>query len=615
MGGDPDTIASTPASAAGVTATRGFLFCDLRDYTRFVDERGAVAAAELLLRYRALVRGAVETYSGAEIKTEGDSFYVVFRSVTDAVACAVAIVAGAAGSTGADPIRVGVGVHAGETVETADGFVGQSVNIAARLCALAPAGEVFASDTVRALTQGVSPVRFNPRGRRRLKGISEPVAVFSVEPAGATPRRGPRSRRWWLAAGGTAAVAIGILSVAAFLLTRPPPITGTWKIGVSLPLTGFFGDVAAATRDAIDLALKAGTDQGALAGSQIVIDPRDDMPNEIDAAGDNAHAFVSDPATVAIIGPFMSEQAVEQIPITNEAGLLECSPTNTDPRLTKTAGGAGALRAAFPDRINYVRLPPAADVETRASASFAFHDLGRKSALVIEDTQEVPHAVAVAFQHEFEALAGKDSAQLLALNPDDDPSPLLGRLSGMTDPIVFFGGFTSSGAPDVRREMVNDGYEAVPFLSWDGMFDGSGQVDGSFINQTGAAAAGSYISHPTLGAVSNSFNDQFRSAYGDLPSGGDYDNAAAGYACTQVVLQALERVLPTVSTEAALREGVRAYVVDTSHEFETVLGKVSFDANGDSVRQVVSFYRVDPAAAGGTGDWALLKQQDFGSGN
>ena len=64
------------------TATRGFLFADLRGYTSFVEARGAVAAAELLYRYRAMVRLAVSEHDGAEVKTEGDSFFVVFGSVS-----------------------------------------------------------------------------------------------------------------------------------------------------------------------------------------------------------------------------------------------------------------------------------------------------------------------------------------------------------------------------------------------------------------------------------------------------------------------------------------------------------------------------------------------------
>ncbi len=82
--------------------TRGFLFADLRDYTRYVEAHGAVDAAELLVRYRAIVRQAVAEHDGAEIKTEGDSFYVVFQAVSAAVLCGLAIVAAAGRLTGPD---------------------------------------------------------------------------------------------------------------------------------------------------------------------------------------------------------------------------------------------------------------------------------------------------------------------------------------------------------------------------------------------------------------------------------------------------------------------------------------------------------------------------------
>jgi hypothetical protein len=44
-----------------------------------------------------------------------------------------------------------------------------------------------------------------------------------------------------------------------------------------------------------------------------------------------------------------------------------------------------------------------------------------------------------------------------------------------------------------------------------------------------------------------------------------------------------------------------------------VLGTVGFDANGDSIQQFVTIFRVDPAAVDGAGDWVVVKQQDYGS--
>jgi hypothetical protein len=130
-------------------------------------------------------------FDGAEIRTEGDSFYVVFPSATDAVSAGLAILTDAAESAEGTPLRVGIGVHAGETTETDEGYVGGAVNIAARVCAIAGPGELFVTDTVRALARGQLDVQFVPRGRRRLKGIAEPIAVYAVLGNEVSP-----ARRW-----------------------------------------------------------------------------------------------------------------------------------------------------------------------------------------------------------------------------------------------------------------------------------------------------------------------------------------------------------------------------------------------------------------------------------
>ena len=170
--------------SVGSSRTNGFLFADLRDYTRYVESHGDRAAADLLEAYRSLVRAAVADYGGAEIKTEGDSFYVVFPSASSAVQCGLAIIRSAAEGrqAGGAPIQVGIGVHAGETVETPEGYVGSAVNVAARVCSQARPGELLVTDTVRALTRTFLSVRFVNRTTRRLKGIAEPMVLYRVEP-------------------------------------------------------------------------------------------------------------------------------------------------------------------------------------------------------------------------------------------------------------------------------------------------------------------------------------------------------------------------------------------------------------------------------------------------
>ena len=162
--------------------TRGFLFSDLRGYSAFTEKHGDRAARELLAAYRLIVREAIASAGGAEIRTEGDSFYVVFSSVSQAVEAGLAIQGRLAqAGTSGQAIAAGIGIHAGEVEDDAEqGIVSSAVNIAARLCSAAQPGEVLVSDTVRALTRTYLDVTFVSGGRRKLKGIRDPIEVFGV---------------------------------------------------------------------------------------------------------------------------------------------------------------------------------------------------------------------------------------------------------------------------------------------------------------------------------------------------------------------------------------------------------------------------------------------------
>jgi class 3 adenylate cyclase/tRNA A-37 threonylcarbamoyl transferase component Bud32 len=233
--------ATRPDSAA---TTRGFLFSDLRGYTAFVESHGDAAASALLDVYRRMMRDTIARHGGAEIKTEGDSFYVVFPSASSAVICGLSVVAAAAAHSQADPehpIKVGIGVNAGEAVAAAEGYVGSAVNIAARVCAQAKAGEVLVTETVRGLTRTSGRLTFTPVGRRALKGIAEPMPLFHADLAGSGPLIAPHvSRPLW---------------------RRPPVLAGLGGVVVVAALVAFvvasgggFGPAAAASPPASGVA-------------------------------------------------------------------------------------------------------------------------------------------------------------------------------------------------------------------------------------------------------------------------------------------------------------------------------------------------------------------------
>jgi class 3 adenylate cyclase len=218
-------------------STHGFLFADLRGYTHLVDTRGAVEASHLLGRYRAIVREVVTHHGGAEIKTEGDSFYVVLPSASAALRCGLDILKSCTEpSDGGEAIQLGIGIHAGESVAHEGGFVGSAINIAARICALAAAGEVLVTGTIRELTRSIVSAGFVFVGRRQLKGLDQPVEVFRVVPDGAVlpvRRRSPGAAAGhplgWLALG--VIVIAGIGTVGAYALG--------WR-----PISGLLGAVS-----------------------------------------------------------------------------------------------------------------------------------------------------------------------------------------------------------------------------------------------------------------------------------------------------------------------------------------------------------------------------------
>jgi class 3 adenylate cyclase len=206
---------------AEAPAYRTHLFSDLRGYTSFLERAGNAAGAEMLDRYRRLVRAAIGRFGGAEVSTEGDAFYVVFPSASSAVMCGLAIVedAGRETATYPDrPIRVGIGIHSGEVVETDETFVGTAVNVASRVCAVAQPGEVLVTATVRGLTHGSVEASFTSRGKKKLKGVAEPVEVFTAVPRGAAVPRSQRlaGRRVLLGVSTAVVVLVGLWAATAF---------------------------------------------------------------------------------------------------------------------------------------------------------------------------------------------------------------------------------------------------------------------------------------------------------------------------------------------------------------------------------------------------------------
>jgi predicted ATPase/class 3 adenylate cyclase len=162
------------------------LFSDIEGSTALLGRLGD-RYGEALSAHRVLMRAAFEAWRGREISTEGDSFFVVFESAGDAVACALAAQRALAGYDwpGGDAVRVRIGLHTGEPTPHEDNYIGMDVHRAARIAATAHGGQVVLSEPAltraEPLPDGASA---RDLGFHRLKDIAAPERIYQLAAPG-----------------------------------------------------------------------------------------------------------------------------------------------------------------------------------------------------------------------------------------------------------------------------------------------------------------------------------------------------------------------------------------------------------------------------------------------
>jgi adenylate cyclase len=148
-----------------------------------------------LARLRALrsdlIDPTIAVHKGRVVKRTGDGLLVEFRSVVDAVRCAIEVqhsmIERNAGVPAERRIEFRVGIHLGDVVEEADGdLMGDGVNIAARLEGIAKPSAISLSEDAYRQVKGRIDLVVHDLGQTQLKNIAEPIRVYSLE-LGAPP--------------------------------------------------------------------------------------------------------------------------------------------------------------------------------------------------------------------------------------------------------------------------------------------------------------------------------------------------------------------------------------------------------------------------------------------
>ncbi len=170
--------AAAPAAPSGLVT---ILFTDMEGSTVLIQRLGDAKAQDVLHTHNGIVREALKAHGGSEVDMTGDGFMASFSSATKALECAIAMQRAFAehNVSAEEPIKVRVGMNAGEPIAEDDDLFGTAVNLAARICSHAEAGQILAADVVQQLAAGKG-FDFADKGEAELKGFEKPVRLHEV---------------------------------------------------------------------------------------------------------------------------------------------------------------------------------------------------------------------------------------------------------------------------------------------------------------------------------------------------------------------------------------------------------------------------------------------------
>ena len=302
----------------------------------------------------------------------------------------------------------------------------------------------------------------------------------------------------------------------------------------------------------------------------------------------NANKVVADPDAMVYIGTYNSGAAKLSIPILNAACIVMISPANTYPGLTKVVEGVtqpGEPDLYYPGGYrNYARPIATDDVQGAAGAEWA-KTQGKTKAYVLDDTQLYGAGLAKAWaQH-----ANKIGLEVVSPNKTSegfdakatDYSALAQKIKASGADVIYIGSITGQNTGKLWKDL-RAGLPDITIMSGDGVFEKS-WYDGA-----GASANGTFLTFGGLGpdqltGAGKEWFDKYKTDHnGDQPA----TYTAYGNAAATTALEALKKA-GTNDRYEVLK------AVMATKDLDTVLGKLTFDANGDAVGGSISGYKVE----------------------
>jgi branched-chain amino acid transport system substrate-binding protein len=372
----------------------------------------------------------------------------------------------------------------------------------------------------------------------------------------------------------------------------------TVKIMSSLPMTGASRTQTVEIVNSIQMAI-ADTKITNVTVQFEALDDATAAKGSWDAAQEatNARKAIDDKSVVAYIGTYNSGAAKVSIPLLNQAGLVMVSPANTYPGLTKPGKGeANEPNTYFPNgKRNYARVVPADDLQGAVGAVWA-KDLGAKKVYIVHDTQLYGKGIADVFRAKAKDI-GLAEAGFEGADKADNYRALANKIKDSGADLVYYGGIVDNN-PAVLLKDIRAVVPTMKFMGPDGI------NCSEFLKQAGPSADASVYS--TFGGVppekyTGKAADWLKAYNTKYSNNNPNPYAIYGYEAAKVVLAAIA----AAGDKADDRATVLANVMGTKN-YDGVLGKWSFDANGDTT---LTQFSGSNAKAGA---WAFVKELAVG---
>lgn len=371
--------------------------------------------------------------------------------------------------------------------------------------------------------------------------------------------------------------------------------TGSVTVATDLPVSGSDASDGKPTQNGAQLAVDQATSSKLLGGCTIKLTTKDDASvalgkHDPQQGAQNITELAGDTSVLGVIGPFNSNVALAELPISNKANLVQISPSNTNPGLTIAGSNPDINTASLKPSGNttYFRVCTTDIGQGKADAQEAAQTLGAKKAYVIDDQETYGKGLADQFSKFFQQDGGSIAKRVSLPGDTKDFSTQLTEAKGLGVDVVFFGGTSSNGGGIVKKQMATAGLNGVKFVGGDGI------VDDEFFTEAGSGAEGAYGSvaapDPTKLSSAAKFVSDYKAAFGSDP--GAY--SANAYDAMNILLQAIKKAITDnggtlPSTGSAFREAVRKAMLQTS--WDGAIGHTSFDQNGDTSNVLLTIFQ------------------------